>query len=35
MQVKLSKKLKKLLVGAFFTAALVILILFFGNVQNP
>ena len=35
MQVKLSKKLKKLLIGAFFTAALVVLILFFGNVQNP
>ncbi len=35
MQVKLSKKLKKLLIGAFFTAAVVALILVFGNVQNP
>jgi len=35
MQIKLSKKIKKLLIGAFFTAALVVLILFLGNVQNP
>lgn len=35
MQIKLSKKLKKLLIGFGLTSVLVFLILFLGNVQNP
>ncbi len=35
MQIKLSKKLKKLLIGFGLTSGLVFLILFLGNVQNP
>lgn len=35
MQIKLSKKLKKLLIGFGLTSVLIFLILFLGNVQNP
>ena len=35
MQIKVSKKLKKLLIGFCLTTGLVFLILYLGNVQNP
>ena len=35
MQIKVSKKLKKLLIGFGLTFGLVFLILYLGNVQNP
>ena len=35
MQIKLSKKIKKLLIGFGLTSVLVFFILFLGNVQNP